>query len=1030
MKHCYRCVLFALLLLPAGLFAQVITGTILDETKTPLPGVAVLVVEQKTGATTEMDGKFRITGVKPGTFTLEISFIGYATVRRSVTVQPGQPVDIGTLEMVPETSVLDEVVVVGYGVQRKRDVTGSVVKLNTKDLTDIPAPSFENAIQGKAAGVQVITGSGLAGSGSVVRIRGTASISSGGDPLYVVDGIPITQDYFIGGNSGGMNNNPLATINPNDIESIEVLKDASAAGIYGSRGANGVVLITTKRGKGKLKYNFSSRLGVSVPTARPNMLNSQQYLQLFEEAWVNDGNVGTPVLPGDISWADAQRTNTDWVDETIGVGFKQRYDFSVQQGGEKLGWYAGVTYDGNDSYLLGNSYNRLSGRFNMDYQFSKKFKASLSSSLAQGTNNRVDAAWSGGLGAAMSTALPIYPVYHSSDSINPDGSYEYRAGDYFNLTNTSRNPVAQRELKVWRTRELRSINNLNLTYTPVEKLTLQVSGSYDYMLLTEDIYEPGELLGVDHRGIAKRFPRRNDNWNVYGTATYLYDLNASNKFTFMVGTEAQRQKRRDFAIPLPEGRWTNEVSDAPGPFFDNPELKDNNSFDTILPGDHFTFVSYFTRVNYSYKDKYFATAVLRADGSSKFGPENRFGFFPSLGLGWVLTEEAMLKNISWLNFLKLRSSIGVTGNANFASDQWRGTYRTSGTGYNGEPYLYPERLANPDLKWESSTIWDAALEYGILNDRITGEIAYYYKSSKDLLLNVTVQRSTGFSNYWDNLGEITNQGVEFTIRSRNLVGELQWSTDFNIAYNTNKITSIGGYSPDAVSGGTNDTRVVVGEPVGTNYLVRFSHVDSETGRPVYLDINGNPTFDWTPDDRVPVGNVMPDAIGGITNNFKYRQWDFSFLFVFTIGGDIYDSSSKRQLGVITDWNMRTDIFDRWQQPGDVAAYPRLTLDTYTYGSNTPWINTTQWLHDGSYVRLRNLTVGYTLPDKLVQRWKLASARVYFVGTNLLTFTKYPGLDPEIARDFENATDRNMSPNITYLTPPQEKTFSLGIDVSF
>jgi hypothetical protein len=299
-----------------------------------------------------------------------------------------------------------------------------------------------------------------------------------------------------------------------------------------------------------------------------------------------------------------------------------------------------------------------------------------------------------------------------------------------------------------------------------------------------------------------------------------------------------------------------------------------------------------------------------------------------------------------------------------------------------------------------------------------------------MLLNVTLQQSTGFGNWWDNVGSAYNTGVELSLRSRNLIGELKWTTDFNIARNYNEITSIGPYTEDAVSGGTNDTRVVVGSPIGTNYLVRFSHIDPDNGRPVYLDKNGQPTYTWSPNDRVPVGDVLPDAIGGITNTFMYKQWELGFMFVFTIGGNIYDSSSKRQLGVVTDWNMRTDLFDRWREPGDNAQYPVLTRETLTYGSGTPWINTDMWLHDASYLRLRNLSLSYNMPVELMKRWKMNSMRITAFATNILTFTKFPGLDPEIARDFENTTDRNMSPNITYLTPPQERTFNLGIDISF
>ena len=1017
-KHYARLVgLVGFLVLSAPVFAQTISGTITDENNEPLPGAANLVKELKKGTEADFSGNFVIEGLSPGTYTLQVSFIGYGNQDKQVTLKAGQRINLN-FAMRPESGQLDEVVIVGYGVQRKREVTGNILKLDSKKLTDVPTQSFEGALQGKASGLQVITGSGLAGSGSVVRIRGAASISAGGDPLYIVDGIPITQDYFLRGNGGGMNNNPLATLNPNDIESVEVLKDAAATGIYGSRGANGVILITTKRGKSnKLAFSFGSRIGWSQPTRKANMLNSREYLQLYEEAWINDGNVGTPVLPGGITWAEAQNTDTDWWDQTVRTGFKQNYNFGVQKATSKGNFFVGLSYDDNQSYLIGNSYNRFSGRFNGDYRVTDKLEIGLTSSISRGNNNRVDAAWSGGIGAAMSTALPIYPVYDST-------------GNLWNPTDGSKNPVSVRENKVWRTREIRSINNLKLTYKPIQNLTLMAQGSYDYMNLVEDIHENGTLLGQSTEGIAKRFPVSVDNWNAFGTASYFHKLNESSNFTYLVGTEFQQNIRRNYARLLPNGATTNDVVNVGQPVFQNDEMRDTLNFNHIVGSDKWTFHSVFARVNYSYQDKYLAQVVFRADGSSRFGPNNRYGYFPSVSAGWVISEEGFFNREGKVNFLKLKGSFGITGNANLPANQWVGTYGFAGNGYANNPYIYPINLENPNLRWETAQVFDVSVETGIFQDRLTAEFGYYYKNSTDVFLEVAVPRYYGFSTYWDNAGQIKNSGLELNIKSRNLVGEFTWTTEFNIARNWNELVSIGGYSEDAVSGGTNDTRTIVGAPVGTNFLVRFSHVDPADGRPVYLDINGNPTKNWTPDDRVAVGAVQPDAIGGITNTFTYKGFDFSFLFAFVIGGDIYDSSSKRQLGVVTDWNMRTDLFDRWQQPGDVAKYPRLTLNTQTYGSNTPWINTDQWLHDGSYIRLRNIAFGYTLRPETVKKLHLEYFRIYFLGTNLLTFTKFPGLDPEIARDFENPTDRNMSPNITYLTPPQEKTYNIGIDIRF
>ncbi len=985
---------------------QSISGTVIDETNLPLPQVSVLVKGTSKGTATDFDGRYTITGLEAGEVTIEFSFIGYTTTTRTVTLKAGENTVVD-LTMDPEATDLDEVVVVGYGVQRKRELTSSVVKLGSQELNDMPTPSFETAIQGKAPGVQVITGSGLAGSGSLVRIRGVASISAGGDPLYVVDGIPITQDYFIKGNSGAMNNNPLATLNPNDIESVEILKDAAATGIYGSRGSNGVILITTKRGKKSgLHFSYSARLGTSNPTALPEMLNKEEYLQMYEEAWVNDGNIGTPVLPGGVSWEEAQAfEGTDWVDQTVATGFKQNHDFSVSKGAEKYNFYAGLSYNDNESFLVGNRFRRLSLRLNGDVNLTDDLLLSISSSFAQGVNDRVDAAWSGGLGAAMSTALPIYPIYDAE-------------GDYF-IGGT--NPVRVQDLKQWRNTENRTINNAALTYRASEKLTFRGSASLDYMKINEDIYEPQELINSDHAGVSKRIPTEIINYNGSLTAQYNLSQNTLHNWDFLVGTEAQRSYSRSSYA---------EVIDATDPFWEDKAMRDSVDFIFNDPANEFTFVSFFGRVNYNLAGKYFAQVNFRADGSSKFGPNNRFGYFPAISFGWIITEEEWLRDNNTVSFLKLKTGYGLTGNAAIPPNQWRANNVKNVNGYNGSPYYYPTIIENPNLRWESSYTFDAALEFGLFDDRIHGELGYYYKDTRDVFLQVQVPQASGFANLWDNVGGIYNTGVEFNVTTRNTVGDFKWTTDFNIARNYNEITSIGGYSEDAVSGGTNDTRTIVGQPVGTNFLVRFSHVDKETGAPVYLDINGNETYTWDPVNRVTVGNVLPDAVGGITNSFSYKNWDLSVLFVFTIGGNIYDSSSKRQLSMVSDWNMTRHVYDRWTQPGDDARYPRLTLDPANHGSTTPWINTDLWLHDASYMRLRNVTLGYSIPTDKVRRWGLQSIRLSALATNILTFTKFPGVDPEIARDFENPTDRNMSPNITYLTPPQEKTFIFGLEVQF
>jgi len=401
-----------------------------------------------------------------------------------------------------------------------------------------------------------------------------------------------------------------------------------------------------------------------------------------------------------------------------------------------------------------------------------------------------------------------------------------------------------------------------------------------------------------------------------------------------------------------------------------------------------------------------------------------------------MNEERFMDRFKKLTLLKLRASYGRSGNSDFDPNARYGFFQASSAiTYNGQPTLYPTQLENPNLRWETSWTFNAGVDFAFFNDKLTGTFDIYDKRTTDVIMNLNLDPSVGFGNYYDNVGGIHNYGAEFSLRY-NVIKKTKfsWNIMANIARNYNEITSTGAYTEEAVSGGTNDTRVVVGMPVGTYYLVRFSHVDAETGRPVYLDKNGNQTFTWSANNRVPVGSILPKAIGGFTNNFKYKNWDLSLLFVYQIGGNIYDASAKRQLGVMSFWNSRPEIADRWQKPGDQAAFPRLTLNPSTYGLPDYWqYNTPMWLYDASFLRLRNLTVGYNLPSSWTKKAKMASARIAVICTNLFVFTNYPGLDPEIARDGEGNinTSRNMQSQGTYyLNAPQERTYNIQITATF
>ncbi len=1011
--------LVALLLLSLPLITlaqtKTITGTVLDgRDGTPVSGASVIEKGTSNGVSTDADGKFSIT-VSLSSRIIEITAVNFGTQTYSIATA-----DNLMVVLQPSASDLNEVVVIGYGTQRRREVTGAIAKVTGEKVNTIVAPSFEAALQGKAPGVQVIQGSGLAGSGSVIRIRGIASISAGADPLYVIDGIPIIADNFLRGNSGGMNLNPLAALNPNDIESVEILKDAAATGIYGSRGSNGVILVTTKKGRsGKPTWNYNNKIGFSTYANKPDFLDSREWLQIRQEAWENDGNTGLAPLPGSLTWDQALQNNTDWWSELTTTGFINDHSLSMTAGGKVAKTYVGVSYSDNHSYIKNNSYTRMTVRSNTDFTITSRLKATLNLSYGTGLNKRVPAAWDGGLGEAMSTALPIYPVK------NEDGTW-FTGGA---------NPVRRMNETLWRNTDNKLLAGLNVNYEVIDNLFLNVNGSYDMLTGFDDFWQSSEWMqNTTVPGRASRSALRGQNWVANATATYLLNIGEDHRFNFMVGTEAQEKRfqtgisvTRDIAQPFyKETGLYKDVLDS----LVNTGLRRWNSGENDE-----TFVSVFGRINYIYKDKWAFQFSARRDGSSKFGPNNKYGFFPTVSAGWTLSEENFMRDVDFVDFLKFRVSYGLTGNSNIQSALYVPTVVPGGNNYFGEPTLYVRNIGNPDLKWEQTANFDAALEYALLRNRVTGEVAFYHKKTTDLLLGAGLQPSIGFADQVRNIdgSEILNMGVELNLNVKVIDrDDLQFSLGGNIAKNYNELVSLGGLNPDAAGGGTNDTRVAEGYPIGTNYVSRFYGVDPADGLPIWYDIDGKLTKTFSLDNRVPVGAVIPDYIGAVNHLLRYKGFEFSSLWVYTIGGNIYDGSGKRQAGVITDWNIRRDLLDRWRQPGDIAGFPRVTMNPGTYpGLSSEWqYNSTMFLYDASYLRLRELTLAYNLPAEVLQRVKLKNARIFVTGMNLLTFSKYPGGDPEIARDFENPTDRNLSPNITYLTTPQQKSVVFGFNINF
>jgi TonB-linked SusC/RagA family outer membrane protein len=1017
-KLMYSSVLAALFILFTNLLhaqTKTVTGRITDATGNGLPGATITVKGTQLATVTDAEGRYTIS-VPSSANSLVITSVGYGQQEISV----GNQTQIN-LTLQAAAASLNEVVVVGYGTQRRRDVTGAISKISGDQISAAPVPSFEAALQGKAPGVQIIQGNGLAGSGAVVRIRGIGSISASGDPLYVVDGIPVISDPFQRGNSGAMNQNPLASINPADIESVEVLKDAGATGIYGSRGANGVILITTKRGKsGKPSFTYFNKLGIATYSQKPDFVNGQEWLQLRQEAWVNSGHTGQVPLPNSkLTWQQAMQNNTDWWDEITRKGFINEHNLSFNQGTQKLKTFANLSYSDNESYIKSNAFTRISARLNMDYNVMQNLKVSLTSGYNRGVNKRVPAAWDGGIGDAMSGALPIYPIYNSDKTYYTDGA----------------NPV--RRLNETKRREIdnRLIGGLSLEYQPVTNLYLKAQGSLEYVNSYDDQFESylWQNKSVPDSGFAKRTPFFGTNWTTTYTANYLWNANDDNRFNFLVGAEAQSYNLKEYKVGF--GDW------ASSGYWEHPsDYRDSldNTADTLRRAkEQWTFNSFFARVNYNLKNRYSLQLTARLDGSSKFGTNNKHGFFPAASAAWVISEEKFMKGISQINFLKLRASYGIVGNANILSGAYYDKWVVGGVSYNGNPTLYLDNIGNPDLKWETMRNADAGLEFALFSSRLTGEIAYYHKTSTDILLQPGVQRSTGNEKNWRNLenSKILNEGIEISANVKVInKPQLKWSIGGNIARNYNEVLEYE-LGPDAVSGGTNDTRIVKGLPIGVNYLVRYYGVDPADGLPIWLDKNGKQTKTFSLDHRVYAGAVIPDYVGGFNTLLNYKNFDVSALFSFVIGGNIYENSAKYQfLGVSKkNWNFRKDFLDRWTAPGDNAKYPKLVYDATDYPGvpSEDQFNSTMFLRDADYMRLRELSVSYRFAKGTFgQSSFIKDLRLFVTGTNLLTFTKFPGGDPEITRDFEDAQDRNLSPNITYLTAPSQRTVVFGLNLNF
>ncbi|MGI4863972.1 MAG: SusC/RagA family TonB-linked outer membrane protein [Janthinobacterium lividum] len=997
--------------LPAFAQSQVISGRVVGSDGGALPGATVLEQGTTNGISTGADGAFSLS-VRPGA-TLVISSLGYTTQ----TLAVGNRTTLN-VTLAASTSTLDEAVVVGYGTQSKADLTGSVTQLSANVIENQPVTSFEQAIQGRTPGVVINQGSGKLGQGINIQVRGTSSVTASNRPLYVIDGVPITfQDQS---QAGAEPLNPLADLNPNDIESISILKDASSSAIYGSRASNGVVLITTKKGRqGQTKVNVGYYYGMSAPTRLRQFLNADQYKTLLGESMTNSGIIGPDpntqypdltdafLYEGGLDYNSTDNTPWDRLAFRNNGKFKpfsnqganlSQYDFSAAGGDAKTRFFLSGTFNDQKGIIIGNRFRRASLRLNLDHSIFENLKVGLNLSLARTVNDRVsgDNEFSNPL--QLNALTPLQPQFDPTTGL-------------LNASTIYYNNLIDQELGSNRAGTYRSFSSAYLNWVVVKGLTLRTEIGGDFLNLNEDLVRGAGTQDGGATGYAYNAQTQTVNYTNTNTATYNFNVSEDHHFDVLVGESYQRADQK--------------VTSAEGRGFPTPEFTriasaavktgGNTSF-----GTGYSFLSFFGRVNYNFKGKYLLSGSVRRDGSSRFGANNRYGTFGAGSVGYVISEESFLKDIKAISFLKVRASYGVTGNGeigNFSSRRL-----VSALPYADQSGIAPDAaLGNPNLSWETTKQVDLGLEFGFLDNRITGEVDLYQKNTTGLLLNRQLQLVSGYTTITENVGGLRNKGLEIALNGRILDGDFKLSVGGNMSFNRNVIQDL----PSAIiPTGNTISRVQAGEPLGVFYTKLYAGVDAANGDALYYQADGSKSNNYATAPVQKAGNPNPKFTGGATLNASFKGFDLSALGQFTSGNDIYNAAGVYQSANADYFDNQTiDQLNRWQKPGDITSVPQAR-----YGAANGTNTSSRWIQSGSFFRIKNLTLGYNIPSELVKRGHIQTLRIYITGQNLATFTKYTGYDPEV--NTYGLGTANYLLGHDFYTPPLAKTYLLGVNIGF
>ena len=996
-----------------------VSGTVIDPADgSSLPGVSVVEKGTTNGTSTDISGNYTLS-VSPNA-TLVFSFVGY----KSQEVMVGNQTSVN-IQLLADTQALEDVIVVGYGTQKKSQITGAIASVDNKEFKDQPVTNLASSVQGRVSGLNVTTASGTPGAGLLINIRGNNS------PLYVVDGIPmisqsnssLSTSFDTEGNTvgNGQNLSSISDINPNDIESIEVLKDASAASIYGARAANGVILITTKRGKaGKPSINFNTYYGLQKISRPIKFMGSNEFVNLVEEARQNDldkfnddpsyfePGFDPAVLTDPLQNFTLDGTNTNWLDEVSRVSPVANYELSLSGGTDKTKYFSSLSYFKQEGTIIENYYDRINYRLNLDQKVTDKLTIGTSAFLAYSNNKRSfnDNTYTGIITNIVG-ASPLMPVYDNGD---------YTSFEDFQASWLSDNPVKSAKEISAITTNTRILGTAYAEYNFTPNLKFRTSTSADLTYTVDDQFKSpitadAEAVG----GEAYQANFNNTTWLNENILTYDKQM-GENNLSLLAGFTLQKS--------------ISDRSSITGQGFP-ADLRKISSAASIVRATGtqslWSIMSFLGRVNYSLKDKYLLTATVRADGSSRFSKDNRFGYFPSASFAWRLSQEGFLSNSLAISDLKLRVSYGLTGDQEIGDFQNITFYTPSR--YYGLPGVRLRNIADPSLSWQSNKMLNVGLDYELLKGKLSGAIEYFQSTKSKLLNQDAIPGTTGFPTITRNSGEIRNTGLEFSINARALVRkDFQWTIGFNFTTIKNKIINLNndgillsGYSDLA------PTHIMkVGQPISSFWGVKYLGVDPDTGDPLYLDKDEDGDVDG--DDAMVIGKAFPDAFGGLTNTFKYKKFDLSIFMRYSFGNDVYNLIRPvyESLGYSNDdyslnsvySNNATTVRDRWKKPGDKTDVPRASFINANF-----YEGSSQFVEDGSFVRIQNVNLGYTITGKKI----FSSVRAYFEIQNLYVFSKYKGFDPEVS---STGGSNEFTAGIDYGAYPQARTFLVGFNFNF